>query len=183
MELLRKTQNESNDPRQDNADKKVLFGEGRRPQAAAEIRAEWSFIEDEQLLENISYQVQYLQFQINLYNEYQMYLTLESLHLKNIMGTIGGIVEAALYGVVKQASDKAGYTFDERRKFLDLIYDAYDMQLLTIDLRDDCHTLRKDRNLVHFRSLEYREYNSSSVDEVNDHLEALADFISSQTAG
>lgn len=181
MELLKKTQNQTDDPRQDNADKQELFGEGRRPQAAAEIREEWAFIKDEQLLENISYQVQYLQFQVRLYNDYQMYLTLESLHLKNIMSTIGGIVEAALYGLVKQVSDTASYTFDERRNFLDLIDDAYDMQLISKELKDDFHILRKDRNLVHFRSLEYREYNSYTVDEVNDHLDALSEFLKSRS--
>lgn len=41
MELLRKTENMSDDPRMDNADKAQLFGEGRRPQAAAQIREEW----------------------------------------------------------------------------------------------------------------------------------------------
>src|SRR6056297_1143964 len=113
MELLKKSQNDSNNPRQDNADKVPLFAEGRRPQAAAEIREQWSFIADDGLRENISYQVQYLQFQINLYNQYQLYLTLESLHLKNMMATIAGIVEAALYALVKQGSDTAGYVFDE----------------------------------------------------------------------
>jgi hypothetical protein len=180
MQLLKKTENQSNDPRQDNADKAELFGEGRRPQAAADIREEWSFIQDEGLRENISYQVQYLQFQVNLYNDYQMYLTLESLHFKNIMATIGGIVEAALYAVVSQASEKSGYLFDERRSFLDLIDDAYDMEIIDKDLRGDFHNLRKDRNLVHFRSLNYKEYNSYTIDEVNAHLQALNDFINSQ---
>jgi len=182
MQLLKKTENTTDNPRQDNADKKELFGEGRRPQAAAEIREEWAFIEDEGLRENISYQVQYLQFQVNLYNEYQMYLTLESLHLKNIMGTIGGIVEAAIYGLVKQGSDAAGHTFDERRSFLDLIDDAYDMKIIDRNLHDDFHALRKDRNLVHFRTLDYREYNSYTVDEVNDHIEAVNDFMAMQKA-
>lgn len=179
MELLRKTRNESDDPRLDNADKAPLFPEGRRPQAAAEIREEWAFIEDEGLRENISYQVQYLQFQVNLYNDYQMYLTLESLHLKSIMATIGGIVEAALYGLVRQASEQTGYVFDERRGFLDLINDAYDMKIIGKHLQDDFHILRKDRNLVHFRTLNYKEYDAYTVEEVNEHLEALNDFIAS----
>jgi hypothetical protein len=180
MELLKKTENTSDDPRQDNADKRELFGEGRRPQPAAEIREEWNFIDDEGLRENISYQVQYLQFQVNLYNQYQLYLTLESLHLKNMMATIAGIVEAALYGLVKQASEEAGYLFDERRNFLDLIDDAYDMQIIDKDLRRDFHNLRKDRNLVHFRTLDYKEYDAYTVEEVNQHLEALNEFVATQ---
>lgn len=126
--------------------------------------------------------MQYLQFQVRLYNDYQLYLTLESLHLKSIMGTVAGIVEAALYGLVKQMSDRAGYTFDERRNFLDFIDGAYDMQLISRDLRDDFHRLRKDRNLVHFRALAYREYNSYTVDQVNDHLSALNEFVEAQAS-
>lgn len=124
--------------------------------------------------------MQYLEFQTRLYNDYQLYLTLESLHLKNMMGTIAGIVEAALYGLVRQASERAGYVFDERRNFLDLINDAYDMQLIDRDLQDDFHALRKDRNLVHFRTLNYQEYSAYTHEEVNAHLAALNDFVTMQ---
>lgn len=180
MQLLRKSPNNTDNPRQDNADKDALFPPELRPKPAAEHREAWNVIEDEGLRENISYQMQYLEFQVQLYNNYQLYLTLESLHLKNMMATIAGIVEAALYALVRQASNTAGYTFDERRNFLDLIDDAYDMEVIDKDLRDDFHLLRKDRNLVHFRTLDYREYNSYTVEEVNEHLEALNAFISKQ---
>lgn len=180
MELLKKQVSDTDNPRNDNSDKQELFAEGQRPRSAAEFREEWEFIEDKALRENISYQLQYLEYLVKLYNNYQLYLTLESLHLKTIMATIGGIVEAALYGLVKQSSDKVGYLFDERRSFLDLIDDAYDMQLIDRDLRGDFHNLRKDRNLVHFRTLGYREYSAYTIDEVNDHLSALSDFIAVQ---
>lgn len=177
INLLQKAKNDTSDPRQDNADKLSLFPPEQRPKTAVEHREDWQMITDAGLRENISYQMQYLEFQVQLYNTYQMYLTLESLHLKSIMATIAGIVEAALYGLVREASDKAGYTFDERRNFLDLIEDAYDMELIDKDLRDDFHILRKDRNLVHFRTLEYREYSAYIVDEVNEHLETLNTFL------
>jgi hypothetical protein len=180
INLLQKTKNNTNDPRKDNSDKLSLFPPELRPRTAVEHREDWNVIEDAGLRENISYQMQYLEFQVHLYNTYQMYLTLESLHLKNMMATIAGIVEAALYGLVRQASDKAGYVFDERRNFLDLIDDAYDMELIDKDLRDDFHLLRKDRNLVHFRTLDYREYSAYTVDEVNEHLSALNHFLSLQ---
>lgn len=177
MQLLFKSNNTSGDPRLDNADKKPLFPSDLRPKSAAEHREVWDVIQDAGLRENISYQMQYLEFQVQLYNNYQLYLTLESLHLKSMMATIAGIVEAALYALVRQVSDKAGYVFDERRNYLDLINDAYDMKIIDRDLKDDFHLLRKDRNLVHFRTLDYREYNSYTVDEVNEHLEALNHFI------
>ena len=179
MELLRKTENTTDNPRLDNNDKHMLFPEGRRPRAAAQYRAELRIVSDEGLRENISYQLQYLEFQVYLYNDYQLYLTLESLHLKSMMATIAGIVEATLYGLVRQGSDVAGYTFDERRSFLDLINDAYDMQLIRKDLQRTFHQLRKDRNLVHFRTLEYREYKAYTIDEVNEFLEALNEFLQS----
>jgi hypothetical protein len=177
MELLKKTITDTQNPRNDNSDKKELFPDGRRPRSAADHREDWLFIEDEALCENISYQMQYLEFQIHLYNDYQMYLTLESLHLKNIVSTISGIVEAALYALIRQGSEKTGYTFDERRSFLDLIDDAYDMKLIDRQLSDVFHRLRKDRNLVHFRDLEYREYNAYTVLEVNEYIEALDNFL------
>jgi hypothetical protein len=176
MEFLHKAENVTGDPRKDNADKLPLFPTEMRPKSAAEHRESWHMITDAALQENISYQMQYLEFQVHLYNTYQMYLTLESLHLKNMMATIAGIVEAALYGLVRQTSDTAGYVFDERRNFLDLIDDAYDMELIDKDLRDDFHLLRKDRNLVHFRTLDYREYSAYTVAEVNEHIESLNRF-------
>ncbi len=181
MQLLQKSENTSNDPRQDNADKKPLFDEDQRLQSAAAHREVWNCIDDVGLRENISYQMQYLEFQVQLYNSYQMYLTLESLHLKNMMGTISGIVEAVLYALVRQGSQAAGWTFDERRTFLQLIDDARDMQIIDRELVDIFHDLRKDRNLVHFRTLEYREYSAYTVDEVNEYLQALDRFISLQS--
>lgn len=179
MQLLQKTENSTGNIRQDNADKLPLFTPDSRPGTAADHREAWSCILDARLRENISYQMQYLEFQVMLYNRYQMYLTVESLHLKSIMATIGGVVEAALYGLVKQGSDTAGYSFDERRNFLDLIDDAYDMQLIDNKLKSDFHNLRKDRNLVHFRTLDYREYSAYTVEEVNEHLVSLNEFIDS----
>ena len=54
------------------------------------------------------------------------------------------------------------------------------MELIDKDLKDDFHLLRKDRNLVHFRTLDYREYSAYTVEEVNEHLKALNDFVDSQ---
>ena len=177
MELLHKSENNTDDPRLDNSDKKPLFAEGGRPRSAAEHREDWGFIEDVGLRENISYQMQYLEFQVRLYNNYQLYLTLESLHLKSMMSTIAGIVEATLYALVRQSSEVAGYEFEERRSFLDLINDAYDMQIIDKELKDGFHALRKDRNLVHFRTLKYREYSAYTTEEVNRYLEDLNRFL------
>ena len=108
MELLVKNVENKENPRQDNSDKKQLFERGRRPRSAAEHKEDWSFIEDESIRTNISYQMQYLEFQVLLYNDYQIYLTVESLSCKNIMAIIGGtftvfgMLESSIHAAVTQ---------------------------------------------------------------------------------
>lgn len=177
MELLKKNIHDEQNPRNDNSDKKELFAEGHRPHSANEHKEEWSFIEDKAIRENIAYQMQYLEFQVRLYNDYRIYLTVESLLSKNIMAVIGGVIECALYDLVSQGYRKIGRDFDKRTQFLKLIDDAYDMQIIDVDLRDDFHELRKVRNLVHLSSLDFREYSAYTIDEANEHIEALNRFI------
>lgn len=177
MELLSKQENISGNPRYDNANKKALFSDDRKPRTAEEHRIDWSFIEDEAMRENISYQMQYLEYQVHLYNDYRMYLTLESLHFKNIMAVIGGIVECALYALVEQNAEEGGYIFDDRTPFIRLIDDAYDSQIIDRELKDYFHALRKMRNLVHISSLDYREYEAYDIEETNRYIGALNKFI------
>ena len=177
MELLNKQKNISGNPRDDNANKQQLFEEGRRPGTAAEHREQWSFIEDEGIRENISYQMQYLEFQVHLYNDYRMYLTLESLHFKNIMTVIGGIVESALNALLKQEADKSGYLFDDRMPFLKMIDSAYDLEIIDREQKDYFHALRKMRNLVHLSSIDYKEYSAYDIEETNRYIESLNRFI------
>jgi len=181
MELLIKAENISGNPREDNANKKKLFSEERRPKTAAEHREQWGFIEDDAIRENISYQMQYLECQVYLYNDYQMYLTLESLHFKNIMTTLSGVVECALYALIEQGAEKGNYVFNERTPFIRLIDDAYDMRVIDKDLKDYFHALRKMRNFVHISSLDFREYEAYDIEETNRYIEAMNRFIDSQT--
>jgi hypothetical protein len=126
--------------------------------------------------------MQYLEYQVHLYNDYQMYLTLESLHFKNIMTTLGGVVECALYALVSQAADEGGYMFDERTPFIRLIDDAFDIKIIDRELKDYFHALRKMRNFVHISSLDFREYAAYDIDETNRYLDALNRFIATQQA-
>jgi hypothetical protein len=177
MELLKKAENTSGNPREDNSDKKKLFSAERRPRTAAEHREDWQFIADESIRENISYQMQYLECQVYLYNDYQMYLTLESLHFKNIMTTLSGVIECALYAMVQQAAEKENHFFDDRTPFLRLIDDAFDMQIIDKDLKDYFHALRKMRNFVHISSIDFREYEAYEIDETNRYLQAINRFV------
>ena len=79
-----------NNRKADNADKKALFAKDKHPHPAAYHKEQWAFISDIGLRENIAYQMQYLEFLVNLYNEYQIYLTVESLLCKDILGAVGG---------------------------------------------------------------------------------------------
>lgn len=180
MELLRKNENKSGNPREDNADKKKLFEAGRRPRTAAEHREQWGFIADDPIRENISYQMQYLECQVYLYNDYQMYLTLESLHFKNIMTILSGVIECALFALVEQGAEEGGYVFDTRTPFIRLIDDAYNMKIVDRDLRDYFHALRKMRNFVHISSLDFREYEGYEIEETNRYIAALNRFIEAQ---
>lgn len=180
MELLSKTNNISGDPRQDNADKKQLFADGARPRSANEHKDQWGFIEDKQIRENIAYQMQYLEFQIRLYNDYQIYLTVESLLCKNIIVTIGGIIESALFALMSAHASGSGYQFDERTPYFKRIDEAYDMQIIDRELKDTLHNLRKMRNLVHLNTLDYREYQAYEVEETNEYITALDRFIQYQ---
>jgi len=180
IELLIKNVSNEEFPRRDNSDKRVLFEEGRKPRPAEEHREEWGFIENESLLDNISYQMQYLEFQILLYNEYQMYLTLESLHFKNIMATIGGIVESALFALVEQEKKKINSEVYAQQTFLSVIDDAYSMGIIGLELKDEFHILRKDRNLMHFSEIDYQEYSAYKMEQANRHIEALSKFIEMQ---
>lgn len=170
-------------PRRDNSDKKSLFREGRKPRTAEEHREEWGFIKDDTLLDNISYQMQYLEFQILLYNEYQMYLTLESLHFKNIIGTIGGIIESALSDLVWQRREKARGRVQGEPTFMDLIDEAYKLKVIGQGLRKQFHVLRKERNLMHFSDIAYQEYSAYTIGQANAHIEALLTFIDMEAVG
>jgi hypothetical protein len=110
MELLVKNIENKEDPKEDNSDKKPLFEVDRRPRTAVEHKDDWSFIGDTSIRENIAYQMQYLEFQIFLYNDYQIYLTVESLMFKNIMAVIDGVMEGALSHLV-------GGVYEKRRLF------------------------------------------------------------------
>ncbi len=76
---LIKTQSNTENPKQDNSDKKQLFDSHLK--SASDYQEEWSFIANanhstkSRALDNISYNLQYIEFQIKLYNEYQFYLT------------------------------------------------------------------------------------------------------------
>lgn len=181
MELLKKSENTTGNPRADNADKKPLFADGARPRSANEHKELWTFISDQQIRENIAYQMQYLEFQVRLYNDYQIYLTVESLLCKNIIVTIGGIIEAALYALMTEHADGSGYQFDEKTRYFKRIDEAYDMQIIDRELKDTLHNLRKMRNLVHLNTLDYREYQAYDVEETNEYITALDRFIQYQT--
>ncbi len=175
MEVLRKTSAEEEKSRENESIKKNLFAKGRiRP--ASFYKDEWLFIEDIRTRENISYHVQYLEFCICLYNEYEIYLTAESLLCKNMMATIAVIIESALFDLVNQAGDKTNFSFNERRDFLSRIDIAFDMKLIDYNMKNAFHDLRKLRNRIHLSGAEEREYSAYGVEEVNKYIEILDRF-------
>jgi len=175
MELLKKTIVDDN-KHEDNADKKSLFEKDRHPRPANSHKDDWSFIKDTRARENIAYQMQYLEFLVYLYNDYQIYLTIESLLCKNIMVIIAGVVESALYSLVNQSCEKANLEFNIRTDPIKLIQEAFDLGIIDKEMKDSFHNLRKVRNLIHLKGIEYQEHDAYVIKEVNNYLEILDKF-------
>ncbi|MDP2598864.1 MAG: hypothetical protein Q8P49_03485 [Candidatus Liptonbacteria bacterium] len=177
MELLRKTARDSADPRKDNSDKKELFTKKRHPQTAVSYKDQWSLIEDKTLRENIAYQMQYLEFMVYLYNDYQVYLTIESLLCKDIVVTVGGVIEAALFDLIQSRRKKMGLEMDGRTDFTVLLGAAYhEYGLLNRDLWHFCHELRKVRNNVHLKAADFQEHTAYTVEQANECIKKLEEF-------
>jgi len=176
MEFLRKTIVDENDRRKDNSDKKLLFEKDRHPTSANSQKDNWFFIKDSRARENIAYQMQYLEFLIYLYNDYQIYLTIESLLCKNIMIVIAGVVESALHDLVNQLCKDVNLEFSETTNPVKLIQEAFDLGIIDKEMKDNFHNLRKVRNLVHLKGIEYQEHDAYALKEVNNYLEILEKF-------
>lgn len=177
MELLRKTITDPSDRRRDNADKKELFQKDRHPHSANFYKDQWPFIADTMVRENIAYQMQYLEFLAHLYNDYQIYLTIESLLCKDIIVTVGGIIEAALFDLISSARKQADMPEPDRTDFTVLLGHAYhDYGLIDKDMWHFCHELRKARNLVHLKAADFQEYAAYTVEQANDCLTKPEEF-------
>ena len=174
MNLLRKTVSDPSDKRHDNADKKPLFGKEDHPHTAAFHREQWACIADETIRENIAYQMQYLEFITYLYNEYQVYLTVESLLCKDIMVIVAGVIEAALFDLIASGRAKAGMSPLERTDFTALLGMAYhEYGILTKDQWHYFHDLRKVRNYVHLTAADFKEYAGYTIEEANEGIKQL----------
>lgn len=177
IELLRKTVATDNDRRKDNADKQPLFSKEHHPQAASIHKSQWAFVMDITVRENIAYQLQYLEFMVRLYNNYQVYLTIESLLCKDIIVTVGGIVEATLFDLIQSAKMKAGLEMGNRTDFTMLLGIAYhEYGFLDKDLWHFFHDLRKVRNNVHLKAADFNEHIAYTVDQANLCIQKLEEF-------
>lgn len=177
MNLLTKTIKHDEEKKMDNSDKKELLAKDRHPKSAKHYREEWLFIEFVPARENIAYQLQYLEYMINLYNDYQMYLTIESLHCKNMMITIASIMECALFDLLYQlAGEKPHIAFDEKEDFLSMIDLGFHAGLLDRQMKNLLHELRKVRNFVHISNLEHKEYKAYDIEQVNSYITLLNNF-------
>lgn len=177
MELLRKTVTNPEDKRKDNSDKKELFAKERHPHPASFYKEQWSFIKDATVRENIAYQLQYLEFMTYLYNDYQWYLTTESLLCKDIMVLVGGIVEAALFDLIQSARKTAGLPMMQRTDFTILLGVAYhEYGFLDEGLWKIFHILRKVRNNVHLTAADFKEHTAYTIEQANEYIKKLEEF-------
>lgn len=177
MELLHKNIADIKDRRKDNSDKKDLFPQERHPHPANFYKDQWQFIENKTVRENIAYQMQYLEFMVRLYNDYQIYLTIESLLCKDIIVTVGGIIEAAIFDLIETARKKAGMPMGERTDFTVLLGQAYhDFGFVDKEMWHFCHELRKTRNLVHLKAADFQEHSAYTVEQANEAIAKLEQF-------
>ena len=174
MEILIKTKEYDEEKRRDNEDKKKLFTKDRHPRSANHYKDEWFFIENKKIRDNIAYQMQYVEYLVCLYNDYQIYLTVESLLCKTIMVTIACVVEGALYDLLSQM-ERRGYNagLNQRRDFLFLIDIGLKCKIIDSDMNDTFHNLRKVRNLVHITSARELEYAAYDIDQANHYIKEM----------
>ncbi len=176
MDRLRKQVHNAQERRLDNLSKKELFEKSRHPQPASYYKDQWGFIKKKAARENIAYQMQYLEFMVNLYNDYQIYLTIESLLCKHLMVSIAGIIEAALAATLEEGYEGIGKSLNQDRNFQSLINLAYASGLIGNGMKRKLQGLRRMRNAIHISSLEYQEHAAYEVEDVNRYLDLLEEF-------
>ncbi|MDP1688567.1 MAG: hypothetical protein Q8L47_00315 [bacterium] len=177
MELLKKSTQNQTDKRKDNSDKNELYAKDRHPYPATFYKDYWNFVSDKMVRENIAYQMQYLEFMVHLYNDYQIYLTIESLLCKDIIVTTGGIIEAALFDLISSAKKKAGVEMGDRTDFTALLGLAYhEYKFIDESMWHFCHELRKARNLVHLKAADFQEHTAYTPEQANDCINKLEEF-------
>lgn len=121
--------------------------------------------------------MQYLEFLVNLYNDYQVYLTVESLLCKSLLSTIASIVEAALFDMIQTAREKIGLEMTDRTDFTALLGEAYhNLKLIDRDIWHYFHDLRKVRNYVHLKAADFQEHMAYTIEETNEAIDNLERF-------
>ena len=160
---------DSTNPKNDNSDKATLLPTGKHPQLAIFYKGEWGFVEFEGARDNIAYLMQYIEFNVLLYNEFQIYLTLESQLCKTILITIASVVESVIYETLYQQSASV----DIRTNFSQLIAMSFEKGLIGGGQKNTFHSLRTVRNNIHLNESELREYLDYNINQVNTALEDL----------
>ena len=175
MELLKQTQINKKTLRPEGSRKKDLFPKERHPHLAKYYKEQWSFIADLHARDNISYQMQYIEFLTSLYNDYDLYLTAESLLAKTMMIEIASVVEAAIKDIMAQWAKKANINISSKI-FDELIDMARDSNMIDDNMQKLFHELRIMRNAVHLTGIQARECYLYKIEAVNEYLKALDKF-------
>ena len=138
----------------------------------------WDFVSDPKIQRNIGYQLQYLDFLVSLYNSYNIYLTIESLLIKNINVNINLIIEAVLYYCVKYLDgEKVQEGNQEEYSYSVLIGKAYhEHNLISKNLWHTLHELRKQGNSRHFQNEDEFELEKYVIKNGNDAIDILEEF-------
>jgi len=139
-------------------------------------RNHWSFIKNETILRNISYQIQYLEFLINLWNKYVIYGSIQTSLCKNIVINTTHIIEAALSYSIEEVY-KQKYTKEERilpTRLFEMIGIAHkELHIISEALWHELHELRKESNKKHIQKENKWELEMYDIKNTNIALELL----------
>jgi hypothetical protein len=140
------------------------------------FRNAWDFISDPLDRDNVSYNHQYLNWLLYIYMEgpNKIYGSIESLHFKTIIVTIGSIIEAALHSIL---SNKISKKKLKQLDFDGLINEAVSLNIINDSLAKELHKLRIDRNKIHFRKSKGSEYWNYNLPTAKKYLKIIDDFI------
>lgn len=174
MDLLKKTKKGKE---VDGIEKPPMFPVGTYLEDVIGYRMMWDAVTDQNLVYNLGYRMQYLDYLIKMYNTYDIDLAAGSLHIQNIRATIASIIDSVLYNMVESACNSANYNFDRDREFRLLIVDACEFEIIDEDMQQELQSLRIDADKSRFATLAYRELDAYTVDDANKAIDILNRFI------
>ncbi len=147
-------------------------------------KEELFFIKEGLKRDNIAYHLQYLEFNVYLYNNYDITYNIESLLCKNMLLTLAMIFEAILSDLLREKINtynevnNIDYRLRNREfTFEKLIGHGFRLDLIDLKSREKLEQLRRIRKNIHPNVPSEREYQAYSIEDVNRFINELNLFM------